>query len=165
MGTAPVTRFSSPSMRPIMAPQHSLGNLDSAWATITFHASLSILIIGSYLLILFIPEGLAEVLGGSVAEEGHDHSFAAFLHQTAADFACGVNVGSRGHSYQQALVLSQPARHVIGVLGLNPEVVVGERRVVNAGDDGRRHVLQSFQAMESGGWLGGNAGDTRDIPL
>src|ERR1019366_7879630 len=62
-------------------------------------------------------------------------------------------------------VAAEPARHGIGVFGFNPQIIIGQRGVVDGVHDGGGHVLQAFQSMESGGGLGGNAFDAGDVAL
>src|SRR5258706_4779881 len=97
MGSARVTSFAEPSIFPIIAPQHSLGKVASACATITFQASGSTLIICVYLRpsaaeLLFVPERRAVVLGRAVVQHGDDHAGTAFVDQAAADGPRGVDV-------------------------------------------------------------------------
>src|SRR6516225_5223860 len=119
MGTATVTCFWPLSMFPIMAPQHSFGNLASAWPTITPHASESILI---------IPERFTQIFGRAVGKYGHDDAAPSFLDQPSAYFAGGAHVGARRHSDEQTLMAAEPARHSVRVFGFDPQVVVGQLR-------------------------------------
>src|SRR5215831_17094479 len=110
-GIAASTRLPSSVFLPSITPQHSLGNVDSACETIRPKASGSIVIIFR----LFVPEGLAQVLRGSVAQDCDDRAGAAFLHQLLRDLAGRVNVRAGGHVDQQALVAPKPPSHFVCV--------------------------------------------------
>ena len=78
-----VTAFASPSIEPTITPQHSSGNVDWAWSTMVFHAPDSILI---------IPEGLAQIFGGAVAENRNDDACAALFYDVLRDAGGRVDV-------------------------------------------------------------------------
>ena len=71
----------------------------------------------------------------------------------AREQGSGMHVAARRNPHQQSLFARQAPHHAVGVLGLDPQVAVGQRVVVKAGTDRGRHVLQAFQAMEAAGGL------------
>ena len=63
---------------------------------------------------------------------------------------CGVDIGAGGDAHQDAFDAREAFDHAVRVLGFEPEIAVGEVGVVDAGDNGRRHVLEAFEAVEAG---------------
>src|SRR5258708_34570996 len=107
MGTATRTRLLSPSTSPSMAPQHSLGNSDSAWATMASHAPGSIRI---------IPKRLAEVFLRAIAKHRDDDAALAGVHPFLCDLAGGYPICSRPDAAEQGFPALQAARHGGGFL-------------------------------------------------
>jgi len=53
------------------------------------------------------------------------HATFAAGNQSLADFMRRVNVRARRHANQDSFVPAQPARHLISVLGFQPQIAVG----------------------------------------
>src|SRR5271165_5563091 len=86
IGTAKLTSFFSPSTRPSIAPQHSLGKVLWACSTIADHAVFSISI---------MPEGLAQIFVRAVRQDRDNHAALAGFGHTLADLAGCDHVCSR----------------------------------------------------------------------
>ena len=74
-------------------------------------------------------------------------------HQFAGDLQRGHARCARRNPDQHPLFPRQPAHHRVRVFGLDPDIAVGQRGIVNARDDRGRHVLQAFQPVKAGGGL------------
>src|ERR1700682_5509334 len=96
----------SPSTPPSMAPQHSLGNSDSAWVTIVSQAALSIRI---------IPKRLAEGFLRAVAKHRDDDATLASVHQVMRHLAGGCQIRAGRDAAEQRLFARQAASHGVGV--------------------------------------------------
>ena len=57
-------------------------------------------------------------------------------------------VGAARNADQQALFLREAPRHLVRLFGADPKIVVGQRRVVDAGHDRRLHVLEPLEAVQ-----------------
>src|SRR3954451_12389684 len=101
------TIFVSSSTVPSIAPQHSLGYVWRACATMAAHGSDSIRIIE-----LVVPEVFAEVFLGAVAEHRDDRAGFAPRHQVARDQGRSVDIAAGRNPDQQSLFLGQPPDHL-----------------------------------------------------
>src|SRR5438874_320182 len=121
------TSFASPSTRPSIAPQHSLGYAARACATISCQGSLATRII-----LIFVPKMFAQILVGAVAQDRDDEAALPARRQLPADLPRRPHVGARGNPHQQPLAARELFDHTVPVLCLDPQVTIGDGRVVNS---------------------------------
>src|SRR3954467_5597251 len=118
-----------------MAPQHSFGYVRSACTSIACQGFSSISI---------IPKMFAQVLLATITEDSNDHSFSAPLR----DFLCQPgrteHVSGGRDADQQPLLTSQTPRHFVGILRIDPDVVICQIRVVDSWMNRARHMLRPF---------------------
>ena len=119
------------------------------------------------------PRMLAEILVGAVAEDGYDHARASLVMQFLCDLKRGVQRCRPPRCRQAGLPRARGACTILWQSSVSmPDIAVGQCRVVDARDDGRRHVLGAFDAVEAGVGLDGDAFDAgqvawrrRDVPM
>src|SRR5260370_2290514 len=109
------TSFASPSTRPSIAPQHSLGYVERACATISCQGSLATRIISN-----LVPKMLAQILVRAVAQNRDDEPALPARYHIATDLTRHPDVAARGNSDHQPLAPSQLLDHAMPVLGLDP---------------------------------------------
>src|SRR5438270_9632293 len=107
------TSFASPSTRPSIAPQHSLGYAARACATISCQGSLATRII-----LILVPKMLAQILVRAVAQDRNDEPALPARYEIATDLPRRPHVATRGNSHQQPLAPRQLLDHAMPILGL-----------------------------------------------
>jgi uncharacterized membrane protein YbhN (UPF0104 family) len=129
IGSARVTTFESPSIFPIIAPQHSFGKVASACFTITSHASAQLVSFSVICVIcglfFFVPERLAEYFVAP-SHSTVTTTPGALRRETTTHRARALNIRARRHAHQQTFVATQPARHRVGILSFNPQIIIGD---------------------------------------
>ena len=108
---------------------------------------------------LFLPERFGQVPGPAVGKDRHDDAPADSL----CDIAAGGEYRAARNADQPPLFRCQPPHHLVRILGTDPQVVVRDARIVDAGDDGRLHVLEPLDAVERGVGLHRDQADTRHL--
>src|ERR1035437_1071185 len=88
-------------------------------------------------------EAGAQVAVALVAEDGHDHS----LSDLTPHLADAPEVGAARVPDQDALGDGETARQIVCLLGGGTAPVIGQVRVIDARNDGARHVLEPLQAV------------------
>src|ERR1041384_5918420 len=106
---------------------------------------------------LIVPEVLAEVFLGAIAEDSADRARFAAGHQVTRDQSCSVHIAPGRNPHQKSLFPGQAADHLVGVLGLDPQDAVAELFIVEPGTNRGRHVFQAFEAVETARRLCGPA--------
>src|SRR5215831_10545208 len=90
------------------------------------------------------PEFLGEVLFRSIREDRHDYSTL----EAPGHVQCRRQRGARRNPREQALLAREPSDHLMRALALDPEILIGQRWIVNRMNDGRLHVLESLESMK-----------------
>src|SRR3954452_17145242 len=121
-----------------MAPQHSFGYVRSACTSIVCQGFSSISI---------IPKLFAQVLLATITEDSNDHSFSTQFRNLVCQPGRTEHVGGCRDADQQPLLASETPRHVVGILCIDPDVVVCQLWVVNSWMNRAGHMLRPFQTV------------------
>src|SRR5262249_52595625 len=93
---------------------------------------------------LDVPELLAQVLVPAVWEYRDDNTGVG----AAGNLQSRRESSARRHPYEQTLFASEPSRAIVSRFRPDLQVFVRQFRVVDAGHDRRRHVLQPFKTVK-----------------
>src|SRR5579863_9522418 len=126
-----MTVFWSPSMVPIIAPQHSSGYAAWAWLTISRQGVRSIrsmfltMFYSDGPLLLgwlggFVPEMLAQVFIRAVTENRNNYGLPALAMKFAPDRESGMDVAAGRYADERAFLPCEPLHHAMRVFGLDP---------------------------------------------
>src|SRR5579862_7151960 len=102
-----------------------------------------------------IPELFGQILRGAVRKYGNDDA----TRQPLRDLEHSSQRGARGDPDQQPLFARETTDHAVGALAVDPQVLVGNRRIIYGRHHRRLHVFQSLEAMKRAAWLERNQAD------
>src|SRR3712207_6045636 len=96
-----------------------------------------------------LPEALGEVLVSPVTQDGYD---GAGL-DLARHLERRRDRSPRGDTDEDALLARHTLDHLVGLLRRGAPVLIGDRRIVDGGDDRALHVLHPLEPVERRFWL------------
>src|SRR5262249_55896651 len=126
------------SITPNSKPPHSSGKVRSPWRLICSSCS--------DVSLTLIPEFLAQIFAGVIAQDGDDDA----LVNSLGDCHCRDDVGPGRNPDEPAFATRQPFDHVMRVFRADFELFVRDRRIVDARHDRRLHMLHPFKAVKRG---------------
>src|SRR5262245_20879035 len=113
------------SFSPTSAPQHSCGYVSCPCERIDCSTSLVMINRRSAGILLRGPEGFGQILLRAVGENRDDGATLETLRHVDGR----GDRRARGNPREHSFLPREPANHAIGALGVDPQILVGERRI------------------------------------